>query len=592
VRILHALSQTELTGSEAYALELIQWQMAHDQKCFVVSDSLHLKFPKACEFFALPLSTRSFFRRLLSIFSLRRWLQENKIEVIHSHSRGACRHLFWAKLGLGLPMITTLHGYQHTSFSKRWFNIYGDYILVVCRKLGEQLQSQFGISSEHWEVLANPVSAPNMTSSQRSRDLLLVGRSSGPKGEKLRSLASAISDRDDSVSATLILSGASNDEITALQKSLGDKFIVLGQVDSLASYLTSHKVVVASGRIAVETLLSTTALYALGEARAPGFVSEKNYEDCLHDNFGDVGPSTELNYANLARELIEGAPNSDLSTRVAQDFAIETINARILDLYRGLRIFKKSKWIPILMYHKLVHEKPQTQHMTYVFAKNFSKHLQWFKSWGFSTLHFSELADFWFERKSLEQFPKRPLILTFDDGYQNTLELAQPLLAQHSCKAVVYLLANPKMQANAWDMNSPDSREASFALMNSQERQKLNPQIFEIGSHGLSHEHLPQKNEAEILSELLSSKEILEKEFKRNIQSFAYAFGDIDSRLPALAEKSGYDFAVNTDRGPLLWFRDRFSLFRVNVFPEDGFWALRKKTRCGYRARYFRKRGQ
>lgn len=615
MRILHALSQTEMTGSEAYAFDLVSYQLKAGHQTLTISDNFHLPFQGERQ--SISLSTNSFWQRMKNIWRLRQILRqkESSIDVIHCHSRGACRHLFWAALGLKIPILTTIHGYQHSSFSKRLFNIYGDYVLAVCEKIRDQMVRDLRTPPYAIEVLRNPTrcDAPfwkqkiyenkhTAASLTQGRRLLLAGRNSGPKGLRLRTLFSYLAKHREEIPTDvvvhLVLSGLDGKERDRLHQ-LWPEAQIDGHLPGLAPVLAASDWVVASGRIALEAMATGKRVYALGEATQPGFVCETNVSEILASNFGDVGQEENMNLDRILTELLNEMKVSTLQDQfqvapsLMEEFDFSRVQDRILELYRGLRIFKRIPALPILMYHRIVEQELNTQHRTFVTREKFAEHLAFFRSRGFKSLSFSELADFWFEKRPLEQLPRRPIVLTFDDGYQNNLKRAQPLLEEYGFQAEIFLLANPHLVQNTWDpVEDPTRLEDSHRLMNLEEKRQLKAKVFHIGSHGFNHRKLPEVSTLEIREELVESKVRLEKDLGRPVTAFAYPYGAIDDRLPALARAAGYEFAVNTDQGPVYWFTNRWSLFRINIFPEETTTTLWKKTAPWYRRYYFRKRGR
>lgn len=594
MRILHALSQTELTGSEVYAWELCRSQERH-HSVHVVSDRLHKHFPG--QRLTMELSTDSFWVRLNNILKLRRYVREKQIDLVHCHSRGACRHLYWALWGLGIPMMSSLHGRQHASFSKRLFDIYGDFVIAICERIGEQLKRDFHMDPHKLEIIRNPVEPLDVPSALPLHPrVALMGRASGPKGQRLRELlrsqASVWLAKYPGLKIDLVLSGLTEPQRRELRRQLPEQVHIFGSVPSLTEIISRSTVVIGSGRIAIETLLGGRHLVALGEAECLGLMTKKNWSSALASNFGDVGESKPVNGAFVSEQVmlaLQTPIDGELRTQAQKEYNRDAICERIEDLYRGLRLFKSAPWIPILMYHKVVKEPLPSAHRTFVIQENFDRHLRFYRRRGFSFLHFSELADFWNEKRPLREFPRRPLILTFDDGYRNNQELALPLLKKYKAKATIFALSDPKVTFNEWDVKEGEPKED---LMNFNELSSLPSQLIEIGSHGFRHERLTEKNDGDVFQELNGSRERLHQELRRPVGVFAYAYGDVDGRLPAIAAKAGYDFAVNTDTGPVLWIKNRWSLFRVNVFPEDNWMSLWKKTSPWYRRYYFRKRGR
>ncbi len=602
MRILHLLSQTELTGSEAYAQTLTKDQTQRGHEIFVVSDNLHLEFPGTYK--KLPIATSSFFRRLINIWQLRRYLVENKIEVVHCHSRAACRHLAWARTGLRVAMVTTLHGFQHRSFSKRLFNIYGDTVLAVCERIQEQLTGEFRVNPVSVQVLRNPIKLHWKNADPQRKTVALLGRASGPKGRRLmelfRSEIPAWLEINKELQVFAGLSGLGASDRTALLKSIAPahhgRVQISGEHLDLNSVFDRSFAVVASGRIAIEAFARGCEVLALGESSFEGRLSEENLASCLGNNFGDVGPERVLDPAsvthhlrNILRSPMTVHSREKLQKAFEKEFSHEAICNRIEEIYRGARLLRVSPGLPILMYHKVPDQDVPSKHKIFVSRDNFEKHLMFFQSMGFQTLTFDDLKDFWFEKRPLEDFPARPLMLTFDDGYRDNLRNALPLLEQYKMKATLFVLADHTIIENTWDEKEPG---VPADLITLDEKKQLPRTICGIGSHGLEHLHLPKLTDSEVLHQMTESKRRLEADLDRPACAFAYPFGDVDARLPKLAHQSGYDFAVNTDRGALRWTDDRHSMFRVNIFPHESWFSLWRKTSSWYRRSYFRKRGQ
>jgi peptidoglycan/xylan/chitin deacetylase (PgdA/CDA1 family) len=115
---------------------------------------------------------------------------------------------------------------------------------------------------------------------------------------------------------------------------------------------------------------------------------------------------------------------------------------------------------------------------------------------------------------------------------------------------------------------------------------------FEIGSHGFEHKKITGMSTDEKWKELNESKKILEDEFKKPIHSYAFTYGDANSEARELAQKAGYDYALNTDTGAMNLEQDPHSVFRVSIFPEENYFSLWKKTSKWYRRYYKWKRHQ
>jgi peptidoglycan/xylan/chitin deacetylase (PgdA/CDA1 family) len=270
------------------------------------------------------------------------------------------------------------------------------------------------------------------------------------------------------------------------------------------------------------------------------------------------------------------------------DFSPSVIAAKVQRLYESALFLKwHPRWIPVLMYHKIPAAELQSQHKIFVTKANFEKHLRFFQKRGFETLTFNELAAFRKGERDFSRFPKKPLVLTFDDGYRDNLENASPLLKKYGFNAQLFLLADKNISSNSWDAGGS---EPAAEIVSGEDRQQWLQSAYELGSHGFSHQKITAFTRDQALDELSASKKSLEGEFAKEVSVFAFTYGITVPDSETLAESAGYEYAVNTDSGGLLMEERPYAVFRVNMFPDESLWSLFKKTSAWYRRYYFFKR--
>lgn len=648
MRILHILTQTELTGSEVYAQIVAREMQRRGHHSSFVSDDFHVEMPGPCS--KEPVSSARGFRKLALILELRRQVSAGQIDLIHCHSRGAARIGFWAGLGL-VPVVSTLHGEQHYSRSKRLFDTYGMTIMVVADAIRQQLISKFKTRPEKIKIVRNPLAWPldlqrlAVVGRRETCRLFIAGRDSGPKGERLRqflkhevpallkrlpwleiSILEAGSIRADferELHKADFLSGRSPSPVAGLATGAhrafsGEESISSaetgGKFKSRIRWVSSKKgleklyresdVVVGGGRIALEAASLGCEVVVFGEKQSLGWLNAGLWGRAVRSNFGDMGDSESFSPQFIGLEVekasqyflgggagLDGLGTRGLRAEHFSEYQLSLVGDELEQIYRSCRMGYNYSYLPILMYHKVLDKPEDSPHRIFVTTSRFESHLKFFKMMGFKTLTFSELADFWYERKPLQEMPWSPLLLTFDDGYRSNLVNAGPLLVRYKMKASLFLLADSSIRRNTWDP-AVAGDEDSMALLDPSERARIEEFGFRVESHGLDHARLTELPDGEVLFQLEESRRRLSAEFGHEISCCAYPFGAVDARLPVLAAQAGYSFAVNTDRGGLRWFDEPCSLFRVNIFPEDGWFDLWRKTLPWYRRRYFRKRGQ
>lgn len=605
MRIVHLLSQTHLTGAEVHALTLAAEMSVPEDRVWVISDALHA--PTSAEFIARPIHGARGWRRWREILFLRRLIREHDIDVVHAHSRAAVRVAWWATRGTPAALVSTIHGRQPPSPGKRLFDFYGERVIAVCAELKKQLLRELGLRDERIRVLGNPVPlSERPVTRDPAKPWLLATRWTGPKGERAREFLRqvALPALRADASRTLVIAAPDPTTQPELAKDwelwkreFGPRLVSLGTVGQLEKNLSPYSLVFGGGRVAIAALLEGLPVIAFGEAGTCGWVSIENYERARASNFGDMideAVSRPLEAVRIRADLPRAqAADPDqllaLRERARADFEAARVTREVRAIYQSaVALRRHPRPIPVLMYHQVTPEPLQTPHRIFVTRERFREHLALFLRTGHTTLTFGELLAFKEGRRPWSEFPRKPLILTFDDGYRNNLEHAAPLLYEHGMKAVIFLLCDPGLNHNSWDAGEvPES-----PLLSPDERQRLRATgVFEIASHGFSHKKMTEMSDAEARHELAASKSHLEHEFRQPVHAFAFTYGAVDERGPELAREAGYAYALNTDRGALRLEDDPHRVFRINVFPEDSGARLRKKISWWYRYRYRWTRG-
>lgn len=618
MKILHLLSQTILTGAESYAIELSNELEQQGHQVWICSDTLHL--PTTAKTLLSPVHERTKWLETEKI--LNPLITEKQIQIIHSHSRSSAklaRRL--CKTHPYLCHVHTFHGLQRPTLSKKITNSFGDANIFVCENIQLAMQTESIRFAKHHMTIRNGIR-------HRTRDvrkdadasrlkIAIVSRLSNLKGQRtLQLLKAAVSLFHEYPHMEIHLYAGDFESlpqqdrefIRSLEQRSSSHFFFHGFAYNLTDLLSQHDLICGGGRIAAEALIQGLPVFAFGESCPIGFVDQHSVQTALQSNFGDIQHNVsaqQWTQPELTRLMKHGlqklalyqnnSHSSELNVEVFQliqdEFSFENNISQILLMYRQTMGRKlHSAYFPILMYHKIVPEAYETPHQIFVVASDFEKHLQFYQQQGFTTLHFKDYQMFRDGQYNARTFPRRPLMITFDDGYLNNLEVALPLLEKYQMKATVFLLANNQIQTNQWDVAG--STEKEFPLMNPEQRLAFSKHpLIEIGSHGFSHAPLSSfTTRSERLHELGESKKSLEHELQREITVFAYTYGTRTTDASKIAECAGYHFAVNTDTGGLQLEDDPWSLFRISIFPHETRWSLWKKTRGFYRWYYRWKR--
>jgi len=140
--------------------------------------------------------------------------------------------------------------------------------------------------------------------------------------------------------------------------------------------------------------------------------------------------------------------------------------------------------------------------------------------------------------------PRRPILLTFDDGYESFYTFVYPILKKYGLTATVFIPAGYIGQPNHWDVKLRLKRPRHLTHT---QIQTLAQNGIDFGSHGMFHRFLTHCDRKEAEEELVVSKRILENILQRSVHSYAYPYGSTNAETEALVESAGYRIAFGLD---------------------------------------------
>ncbi|WP_299871905.1 polysaccharide deacetylase family protein [uncultured Cocleimonas sp.] len=240
------------------------------------------------------------------------------------------------------------------------------------------------------------------------------------------------------------------------------------------------------------------------------------------------------------------------------------------------------KYPRILMYHMISNPiKGAKFNSLRVSPEMFEKQLRYLidNDWQFFTM--SELVS------KKDQLPEKSIAITFDDGYQDNISNALPLLKKYKAKATIYLVIdrhNREWSSKRKKKNNSGELMAEPKLSDEQVKELLESGLIEIGSHTVTHDNLPTLSEKQKHEEIVCSKKKIEDLFGIKCHSFCYPFGLFDQADLDLVESAGYTNATTVETGISDFKKTNpYLLKRVTVSGKDNFYAFKLKMKIGRR---------
>jgi peptidoglycan/xylan/chitin deacetylase (PgdA/CDA1 family) len=234
--------------------------------------------------------------------------------------------------------------------------------------------------------------------------------------------------------------------------------------------------------------------------------------------------------------------------------------------------------IPILMYHQ-VSSAVHTNFREYtVTTEAFIAQMKILKRLGFSPITMSELIGF---KKKINTLPAKPIIITFDDVLEDTVENTVPVLEHMGFNAVFYVPTEFVGRKSSWMLSDVD---VEFQLIDWTRVRDLSSRGFEVGSHTMTHPHMNTISTEYSYRELEESRKILEENLNQEVRHMAYPFGAFDERIRAIVNDAGYYTACTTEPHIANTGDDMLTLPRLNMGMDDNLFDFILKINIAYTA--------
>jgi len=369
--ILQVLPRLDYGGAERVVVEIAEGLSAAGHRCLIAAETGHLAnaaLRAGAELLPLPLATKNPLKIWRNTRKLVKLIRENRVDLIHAHSRAPAWSAYQAAKKCGIPFVTTYHGsYSETSKAKQRYNqimARGDRVVAVSQYIAELIKTRYGTAAEKLTVvhggvdtaMFNPAAVLGDRSVRLARAwraeagqpaIMLPGRLTSWKGQKLFIRALAMMQHKDALG---ILVGADQGRntytanIVSLAESLGvaDRLRIAGHTDDMPAALMLADIVVncstspeAFGRTIVEAQAMGRVVVAAdhGGARetivdgTSGLLVPPNNPAALAamlDSVLDQDISARIKFGTQAR------------THIEDNFSLKVMQDKMLGIYEEL----------------------------------------------------------------------------------------------------------------------------------------------------------------------------------------------------------------------------------------------------------------
>jgi peptidoglycan/xylan/chitin deacetylase (PgdA/CDA1 family) len=161
--------------------------------------------------------------------------------------------------------------------------------------------------------------------------------------------------------------------------------------------------------------------------------------------------------------------------------------------------------------------------------------------------------------------PGRPVILTFDDGFEDFFTAALPVLQRYHFPATLYVATDFVGKTSRWLCREG---ETGRPMLTWAQIVQIDRAGIECGGHSHTHPQLDTLPEASAYDEIVRCKDLLQHHLGHQVLSFAYPFGYYTTAVQRLVARAGYTSACAVHHRMSSEKTNPLALTRLMVTPE------------------------
>jgi len=210
--------------------------------------------------------------------------------------------------------------------------------------------------------------------------------------------------------------------------------------------------------------------------------------------------------------------------------------------------------VPVLSYHKFSKDKADVLTLK---QSVFEEQMRFLKENGYRVIKMDELFDFLDFKRPI---PKKSVVITIDDDWYSTYEIAFPILKKYGYPATLFVYT---------DLIIPGGKTLSWEILS-----EMSKNGMDVQCHTKSHRNLDKRNGQEsfreyfeaIKKELADSAEMIRKRLNKEVKYLAYPYGDTNPLVIALLTKLGYRGAFTVERESNPFFIHSYRINRSMIY--------------------------
>jgi len=223
--------------------------------------------------------------------------------------------------------------------------------------------------------------------------------------------------------------------------------------------------------------------------------------------------------------------------------------------------------VPVLCYHQF--SETAIDKMT-VTRSAFEKQMRFLKNEGYRVISLDQLLDF-IDFKG--QLPRKAVVITIDDGWRSTYDIAYPILKEYGYPATLFVYT---------DLIMGGAKTLDWDLI-----REMSVNGIDIQCHTKTHSDLNRKATQQPMGdylkgverELTESAAVIQNKVGKKVTYLAYPYGETNSLVVAVAKKLGYRGAFTVERGGNPFFVDAYRIQRSMIYGDFTFQDFKRNLK-------------
>jgi peptidoglycan/xylan/chitin deacetylase (PgdA/CDA1 family) len=197
----------------------------------------------------------------------------------------------------------------------------------------------------------------------------------------------------------------------------------------------------------------------------------------------------------------------------------------------------------IFVYHRF---EDKRHFSTNTSIEHLKKQFEYFKNNNYKVVALSKII---YNINHHIPIPDNWVALTIDDGYKSFYQYGLPIFKQYNYPFSLYVYVEATKKHYGDYMNWDQIKEAS--------------KYGEIGLHSYSHPHLLNLTNQEIYQDTKKAYDIFVKNLGFKPKSYAYPYGEYNSKVQNVLKKFNFDAILNQSTGSINNLTDTQDIFRI-----------------------------